>query len=459
MSKKNKINKRMNDDLAISVSNENTRRRDVSSVYNSYYYRTSRITYEELNAIYQQSPIARRAVDLICNYVLKKGFVVNISEDKNGKLQDELMKLYDRIGMEKLLIKAFKNALINGHTVMVIKDAISNPKEQLDLTTLKGRKPCFVVVDPRYTTTVPDSDPLSPNYNKPIKYAVAGTILDKSFVIEFDGLEVTDYLKPMYKYMGMSIYQPAFVTLVNDDIISKAIPNIVWRSSVPHYKITGFKDAISQGTESQILKFIGTTENEKNILGASVSDAEDDVSILTRDISGLDAIDQRSIYRLSAAFGIPAVILLGKSPDGQNSTGKADFEAFYNFIEEWQQHWKAAVHKLVKVLLAYITGRADIDFEVVFNKVNMQSPQEKSENDSRVLDNVAKMEQLNLPSTAVTRYLNENSIITEEEIEEIKTLDEQEMNAGMSEKELFGEDEQEEAPEDKKGLLSKLLDR
>ena len=223
--------------------------------------------------------------------------------------------------------------------------------------------------------------------------------------------------------MGMSIYEPAFRTLISDDLISKAIPNIVWRSSIVNYKITGFKEALKQGKESNILKYISTTENSKSILNATVCDAEDTAEVLTRELAGLDGLDQRSIYRLSSAFGIPAVILLGKSPDGQNSTGRADFEAFYNFIEEWQEQWKAALVYLIKILIANITGEDNIDFEFEYNKVNMETPQQKAENDGKILDNVSKMEQLSLPVSAMTRYLADNSIINEDEMNEITELD------------------------------------
>ena len=191
-----------------------------------------------------------------------------------------------------------------------------------------------------------------------------------------------------------------------------------------NYKITGFKEALKQGKESNILKYISTTENSKSILNATVCDAEDTAEVLTRELAGLDGLDQRSIYRLSSAFGIPAVILLGKSPDGQNSTGRADFEAFYNLIEEWPKQWKAAMIYLMKVLIANITGEDNVDFEFEYNKVNMETPQQKVENDGKVLENVSRMEQLSLPVSAMTRYLADNSIINEQEMNEITELDE-----------------------------------
>ena len=418
---KSKVTKTVNDNLSLAIDNEGARQRDISQANNAYYYRQNRLPYEELNAIYQQAPIARRAVDLICKHFLKNGFAIDIPDRE--ELVEEVMKRWKEYKLDELLLKVTKDALISGHSILLIKDRFSDAGKPLNLKSLKDRNLDFIYVDARYITTVPCLDPFSVDFYKPIQYAIAGTTVDKSYVVEFSALDVPNYLKPNYKYMGMSIYEPAFKTLISDDLISKAIPNIVWRSSIVNYKITGFKEALKQGKEMQILKYISTTENSKSILNATVCDAEDTAEVLTRELAGLDGLDQRSIYRLSAAFGIPAVILLGKSPDGQNSTGRADFEAFYNFIEEWQEQWKPSIERIIKVLIANITGEDDVSFEFEYNKVNMETPQQKADNDGKILENVSKMEQLSLPVSAMTRYLADNGIINEDEQTEISELD------------------------------------
>lgn len=413
--------KKVNDNLSLAIDNEGARQRDISQASNAYYFRQNRLPYEELNSIYQQAPIARRAVDLICKHFIKNGFSVDIPDRED--LVEQVMKKWKEYKLDDLLQKVTKDALISGHSVLLIKDRFNKANEKLNLRTLKDKKLEFIYIDARYITTTPDLNPFSVNFYKPIKYAIAGTMVDKSYIVEFSALDVPNYLKPNYKYMGMSIYEPAFRTLISDDLISKAIPNIVWRSSIVNYKITGFKEALKQGKEANILKYISTTENSKSILNATVCDAEDSAEVLTRELAGLDGLDQRSIYRLSSAFGIPAVILLGKSPDGQNSTGRADFEAFYNFIEEWQEQWKAALEYIIKILIANITGEDDVPFEFEYNKVNMETPQQKADNDGKILENVSKMEQLSLPVSAMTRYLADNGIINEDEMNEITELD------------------------------------
>lgn len=458
------ITKKINDNLTTSITNEGARRRDISAAANTYYFRRNRIPYEELNAIYQQSPIARRAVDLICKYWIKNGFDLDIPDQPD--LVEKVLDEWQKLGLHKLLQAVTKDALISGHAVLLLKDRMSDPTRPLNLKDLKGKKLEFIYIDARYITTVPDIDPFSVNFYKPIQYAISGTVVDKSYVVQFSALDVTNYLKPNYKYMGMSIYEPAFRTLVSDDLISKAIPNIVWRSSIVNYKIVGFKEAIEQGTEEKILKYISTTEDSKSILNATVCDAEDTAEVLTRELTGLDGLDQRSIYRLSAAFGIPAVILLGKSPDGQNSTGRADFEAFYNYIEEWQAQWKPSIEYIVKLIIASLTGRDDIVFELNFNKVNMQTPGQKAENDGKVLDNVQKMEQMSLPVTAMTRYLADNDIINEDEAAEISELDaigEHTLGNPVDPEDPFqGEeapvDEPQDEPKKEEGLADKLKD-
>ena len=244
----------------------------------------------------------------------------------------------------------------------------------------------------------------------------------------FSGLPVSQVLKPMYKYMGMSLIENAYSAIINDELMNKAIPNIVYRSSVVNYKITGMKEALKMGDEEQLLKYVSDAENAKSILNATICDGEDAVEVVSRELSGLEGLDQRSAYRLSAAFGIAAVVLWGKSPDGMNASGQADWENFYNFVAVWQKRWFENLRWFYKVLTACVTGRDDVDFELEFNKASLLTPQQKVANDAVVLQNAAMMRDQGIPDETIQRYLVENEIMTEEEAEEYaQTLEE--MNA------------------------------
>lgn len=440
---KKRSTKRFTDSFHTIVENAGAYRRDVTSKFNGHFFREPRIDYDELNSIYQSVPIVRRAVELITGHLLKNG--VSFSIPDSPEATAEVTALADRVKISSLMEEAAMITLINGCGGVLLIDENQNPVKKLNLRKLKGKTPKFTVVDGRFISTTPDMDPLSTTFYEPQEFQVLGHAFHPSWLNAFKGLPVSQVLKPMYKYLGMSLIENAYQAIVNDEIMNKAIPNIVYRSSVVNYKITGLKDSLKMGQEGDLLKYITTAENTKSILNATITDGDDAVEVVSRELAGLEGLDQRSAYRLSAALGIAAAVLWGKAPDGMNATGNADWENFYNFVEVWQKRWFDNLRWFYKILVACVTGRDDVDFELSWNKVNLVSPQQKVANDTAVLQNVAMMRDMGLPDDTINRYLIEHDILTEEEAEEY-AVTQKEMEAMMpigqevEETELIGQE-------------------
>ena len=437
---KTKRKAQFSDSFHTALENIGARRRDVTSRYNGHFFREPRLDYDELNSIYQSVPIVRRAIELITGHLLKNGVSFTIPE--NPEATAEVTALAERVEIDRLFEEAALLTLINGCGGVLLVEKDMNPHKELNLRRLKGRTPKFSVIDGRFITTTPELDPLSPEFYSPQMYQVVGMNVHPTWFNAFSGLPVSQVLKPQYKYMGMSLIENAYTSIVNDELMNKAIPNIVYRSSVVNYKITGMKEALKTGDEGTLLKYVSDTENMKSILNATICDGEDAVEVVSRELSGLEGLDQRSAYRLSAAFGIAATVLWGKSPDGMNATGNADWENFYNFVEVWQKRWFNNLRWFYKILTACVTGRDDVDFELEFNKASLVSPQQKVANDAVILQNVAMMRDQGLPDATIQRYLIENEILTEEEAADYaKTLEEMEAMEPLG----IGEDESGEA--------------
>lgn len=441
---KRKFSKRFNDNFHTLIENIGAYKRDVTSRFNGHFFREPRIDYDELNSIYQSVPVVRRAIELITGHLLKNG--VSFSIPDNPEATAEVTALAERVQIKRLMEEAALITLVNGCGGVILVDKHQKPNKKLDLKRLKGTTPSFAVIDGRFITTTPDLDPVSPTFYEPQTYQVAGISFHPSWINAFKGIPVTQVLKPMYKYLGMSLIENAYQAIVNDEIMSKAIPNIVYRSSVVNYKIAGMKDSIKMGEEQNLLKYVATAENTKSILNATITDGDDAIEVVSRELSGLEGLDQRSCYRLSASLGVAATVLLGKSPDGMNASGQSDWENFYNFVEVWQNRWYGNLRWFYKILVACVTGRDDVDFELGFNKANLISPQQKVANDAVVLQNASMMRDLGMPDETINRYLVENDLMTEEEAEEFaETQKEMEslspLGEDVEEAELVGEDE------------------
>lgn len=416
--------KKFEDSFHYAGMNAGAMARDVTARGNGYFFREVRLQYNELNSIYQTVPVVRRALELITGHLLKNG--VSFAIPDNPEATAEVTKLADRVHIKDLITECALLTLINGCGGILLIDKTQMANKPVDLKRLKGRVPKFSVIDGQYMTITPELEPLNPNFYKPKNIAVWGHCFHPTWVNFFKGLPVSQVLKPMYNYGGMSLIENAYQTIVNDELISKAIPNIVYRSSVVNYKISGMKDSIRAGEEQSVLKYISDTENMKSILNATVTDGEDSVEVVSRELSGLGELDARSCYRVAAAFGISATVLWGKSPDGMNATGQSDLENFYNSIGVWQERFFENLYWCYKVLTACVTGRDDLDFELAYNKAQLISPAQKVANDSASLQNMQAMRDMGMPENTINRYLVENEILTEEEAAEYsKKLEEQ----------------------------------
>lgn len=416
--------KKFEDSFHYAGMNAGAMARDVTARGNGYFFREVRLQYNELNSIYQTVPVVRRALELITGHLLKNG--VSFAIPDNPEATAEVTKLADRVHIKDLITECALLTLINGCGGILLIDKTQMANKPVDLKRLKGRVPKFSVIDGQYLTITPELEPLNPNFYKPKNIAVWGHCFHPTWVNFFKGLPVSQVLKPMYNYGGMSLIENAYQTIVNDELISKAIPNIVYRSSVVNYKISGMKDSIRAGEEQSVLKYISDTENMKSILNATVTDGEDAVEVVSRELSGLGELDARSCYRVAAAFGISATVLWGKSPDGMNATGQSDLENFYNSIGVWQERFFENLYWCYKVITACVTGRDDLDFELSYNKAQLVSPAQKVANDSACLQNVQAMHDMGMPEDTINRYLVENELLTEDEAAEYsKKLEEQ----------------------------------
>lgn len=444
--KKKPTTARFADSFHTMMENIGATRRDVTSRYNGFFRQEEVIQYDELNAIYQSVPIIRRAIELITGHILKNGVSFTIPDEPEATA--EVVELAERVNINKLFEQTALYTLINGCGGVILVDKSQDPRKEVNLGRLKGKTPTFVVVDGRFITVSPDMDPLSPTFYEPKEIHVLGRTFHPSWVNAMSGLPVSQVLKPKYKYLGMSLIENAYQAIVNDEIMNRAIPNIVYRSSVVNYKITGMKDAIKSGEEDSILKYVSDAENAKSVLNATICDGEDAVEVISRELSGLEGLDERSQYRLGAAVGIAAVVLFGKAPDGMNASGNSDWENFYNYVEVWQKRWYGNLRWFYRILTACVTGRTDVNFELDFNKASLLSPQQKVANDTAVLQNAQMMRDMGMPEATISRYLIENEIITEDEAEEYAgTLEEMDqLSEQIEEAELVEADSAGEGP-------------
>lgn len=403
-------------------------KKDVLS--NSTFARNYRLKQEVCENVYMDSWVGKRIVALSVYRAMKNGLTLEMDNEAG---QDKVWELYDKLKIKNLISGAQISADIYGSSVLLLKDQTQDPLgKPRDYKTLE----IIPVEYPFYSVS-----PLAGNTYKPgiLNFSTLGISADESFCAVFIGVPTVTRQAPNYKYYGMSVYQSIWTAIVNDQVIMTSVANITYRSSIRHYKLKDLNQLVLAGKSEMVLERMGLLDSTVGLFGSAVMDAEDEMQILSQSLTGLADIDTRSAERLSAACGIPATLLLGKSPDGMNSTGKSDIGNMTAYIEQYQAKMIAPIERIFKVLIS-LAGIQTDNWKISFKSPSVIDAFDKPDHDLKILQNANSMlNELGMPDEVVRRYLYENNIITQDEHDKIKleatefdAIDEQEADTAKN---------------------------
>jgi len=388
MAKQKRTHRHFNDGL-VSLTN------NLANTRNAYTQNTivnNRLSDEENNNIYK-SGIGNKIVNIKNNTAYKEGFTFDSTADEKY--------------FNKFLAKKIKEASLwmtvfgRGIFVIIEKDKkLSEPlSKDLNKNTL-----LFKVFDgSMVTANSTDRNLMSERYYKPTMYQVRGESIHHSRVIDFTYLPVREDDKPTYQYGGMSEFELINEQIINDGVIERAAPAVLEKSSTIFYKVKGFKQAIQNKKESDILSYFAALENLRSVYGAGVVDSEDAVESLTQALSGLSETDQITLRRLALVTGIPLAVLVGESVKGLGANDDNEMTTFFMMIQNFQTAYLIDnINDLMEKL-----GFGDVEF----NQPEQQTPKEKADLQAVVLDNATKLFNL---GEETEDYLNENGFKTKD---------------------------------------------
>jgi len=404
MAKQKRTHRQFNDGL-LSLTN------NLANTRNAYAQNTivnNRLSDEENNNIYK-SGIGNKIVNIKNNTAYKEGFTFDSKADEKY--------------FNKFLAKKIKEASLwmtvfgRGIFVIIEKDKkLSEPlSKDLNKNTL-----LFKVFDgSMVTANSTDRNLMSERYYKPTMYQVRGESIHHTRVIDFTYLPVREDDKPTYQYGGMSEFELINEQIINDGVIERAAPAVLEKSSTIFYKVKGFKQAIQNKKESEILRYFGALEDLRSVYGAGVVDSEDAIESLTQALSGLSETDQITLRRLALVTGIPLAVLVGESVKGLGANGDNEMTTFFMMIQNFQTAYLIDnINDLMEKL-----GFGDVEFK----QPEQQTPKEKADLQAVVLDNATKLFNL---GEETEDYLSENGFKTKDifDLFQDSDIDEDEIN-------------------------------
>ena len=429
---------------------------------NNFYYRWQMYT-----RLYYTSWEARKIVEIPINDAFRiKPELVGVDEQQKVALLNACDKLQV---FEKMRRAALQERLLGGCALLLgVADTDDKPELPINLDEVdKGDLKFINVVsvnqlqNPTYNT-----DPFSPNYDKPEYYQLNGIKTHISRLIIFDGEPLFNYVtqRLMQNFrinpqgFGESVLVPLWDAITRCVGTQQAAYQLINKASVTLVKA------------EQLLNLEGTKAGDKAI--AALEEMAEMVSIYRAAIlkgKGLEVEESSASFgsvpellmsylqTLSAASDIPASRFLGQAPGGLNATGDGDLENYYNGIAAYQEtRLDPKYEKIFDILGRSVLGKETWlkirpSFEIEFESLWNLKGTEKAQVDQAYIDMLRNLKADGIiPPEKVIDEINNRKIFTTElsaddipDIEEIEYTnqnDQPDTSAKLQELKNVGDD-------------------
>lgn len=259
-----------------------------------------------------------------------------ISPNKKEELK-KINKLFEKLEVKEKISTALSfSDLFGGCALYMIVNDGKLQSQPLNITTIKPNSfQGLRVLEPTFLTPV-NNGLGEPDQFQLLDQTGESFIIHKSRLIIFRGLKLTTNKKREYNFWGGSKVQRSLEPIIGSDTAINAIVNMLTETNVNVYKLEGLTDLAIDNQDDDAIKRIEIIDTMKSYLNALVLDSKDDFVKRVNDFKDLHQIDQATLIRVAGSAQIPATLLFGKSPDGQNATGASDFRAFYNRVRKVQ---------------------------------------------------------------------------------------------------------------------------
>ncbi len=376
------------------------------NLLDSTQYVMSRMTndFGTLNAMYRDSWIVRRIVDIIPADMLKNWITIT------SGLAPDLIKKIDVELRRTQLIKKIQEGLCWGRLyggaigIMLIKGQGSPEQLAMPLALeemVPGDFKGLMILD-RWNGVSPSSelvdDISDPEYGLPDAYIVTdpvdGTMtrVHHTRCIRFIGNTLPFWEKQAELYWGASVIESVFDELKKRDNVSWNIAQLTFMANLRVLKMNDIGQTLA-ATDPQSQAELYRTLTAQNWLmsnmGIQIMDAADGLETHQYTFGGLADCYQQFIMDISGAAEIPVTKLFGRSPSGLNATGESDLQNYYDMIGEKQESiLRPILNKLLPPFMVSMFGAVPDDLDFDFNPVSEPSDKERMELAKTGTDNV-----------------------------------------------------------------------
>jgi phage-related protein (TIGR01555 family) len=340
----------------------------------------------ELQDLYLGDGFARKIVDIVAEEMTRAGIEVENLDDE--KLEELIEAKLEDLNVMKHLADGVRWSRLFGGAIIIFG---LNDGGALDVPlNINGiRDVEFLRVYDRWQATIQTRqiDPELSTFGQPELWLISPVqggspyTVHNSRVHVFDGDAIPDIMRQANLGWGASALQACWSQLIRLGMSHQWANALIERSQQAVHKIPSLANTLrSPGGEAMVQRRADVVDMVRCILNTVVIDGEEDYTVTSHSMAGVNELMDRFAEALSAVSGFPVSVLMGRAPAGLNATGKADLDNWYARIESMQNDiLRDPINKIVSFILMSLTGNSDTQYKIKFNPLVVKSDREEAE--------------------------------------------------------------------------------
>jgi phage-related protein (TIGR01555 family) len=230
-----------------------------------------------------------------------------------------------------------------------------------------------------------DNDPNSPGFGEVEWFTVSpnfGTVFNihRDRCLVFKGIEVPDNVQTgNFWYWGMSCLQPIWNELTDVGAGRRNVAKLLYEFIIGKYKLQGLAELLAEGNEELLRNRMNAIDLSKSMIQSVLIDSEEDYTRDNISVAGLPELLDRFMMFIAGVSDYPVTRLFGRSPAGQNATGKNDIVNYYDIVRSSQKNvLKNPLQDLINLInVSKEIGNKKVENpNVLFNSLFQQSDKE-----------------------------------------------------------------------------------
>lgn len=298
---------------------------------------------QTLEALYTDHDLAATIVERVVHDALRSGYEINwkdATDDERRDVIDWAESSYT-VTEEVKQARVWSRLFGGGGVFMGIDGTLESPAIQggpvgflraLPSTRLKGALYYSDIASQNYgQVEIYRHEQLRFNIDQDIEPFV---LIHESRIVPFYGVRTTDKQMIADKGWGKSVLHRVYDVLKKFDSSFDSTLATLAEQSIPVYKVKALLDLLASENGELLAKRFELINTAKGAYRAVILDMEESLERVEASLNQASDVVEAAMLRVSGAAGIPAVLLFGRSPAGQNATGASD-------LENWNQQVKS----------------------------------------------------------------------------------------------------------------------